>query len=107
VFTLISVPSHLPGEVRGGEGILTKKDYFMTSVIYGPGNAFAGIPGAAQTILVMMSVLVAIDAPLQTGWHENGAIRNGSSEEYIKAVKRIVEMCVETIWGNSRGKPGS
>jgi hypothetical protein len=87
--------------------MLTKKDYFMTSVIYGPRNAFAGILGAAQTSFVMISALVAIDAPLQTGWNEKGTIRNGAGEEYVKAVKRLAEMCVERIGGNSRGKPGS
>jgi hypothetical protein len=79
--------------------MLMEKDYFMMSLIYGPVNAFAGILGAAQTSFVMMSALVAIDAPLQTGWHEKGAIRNGASEEDVKAVKRIAEMCVERIRG--------
>jgi hypothetical protein len=80
--------------------MLMEKDYFMMSLIYGPVNAFAGILGAAQTSFVMMSALVAIDAPLQTGWHEKGAIRNGASEEDVKAVKKIAEMCVERIRGN-------
>jgi hypothetical protein len=53
--------------------MLTEKDYFMMSLIYGPVNAFAGILGAAQTSFVMMiSALDAIDAPLQTGWHKKG-----------------------------------
>jgi hypothetical protein len=55
--------------------MLMEKDYFMMSLIYGPVNAFAGIFGAAQTSFVMMSALVAIDAPLQTGWHEK--VRSG------------------------------
>jgi hypothetical protein len=45
-----------------------EKDYFLMSLIYGPVNAFAGILGPAQTsLVVMISTLVAIEAPLQTG----------------------------------------
>jgi hypothetical protein len=100
-------PPPFPAQERSGAGLLMEKDYFLMSLIYGPVNAFAGILEAPQTSFVMISALVAIDAPLQTGWHEKGTIRNGASDEYVKAVKRIAEMCVERIGGNARAKPGS
>jgi hypothetical protein len=43
----------------------------------------------------MMSVSVAFDALLQTGWHEKGAIRNDASEEDVKAKKKIEEMLLD------------
>jgi hypothetical protein len=100
---------HRPFAHRTDERVwmLMEKDYFMMSLIYGPVNAFAGIIEAAQTSFVLISALVAIDALLQTGWHEKGTMRNGAGEGYVKAVQRIAEMCVERIGGNSRGKPGS
>jgi hypothetical protein len=71
----------------------------MMPLIYGPVNAFGGLLGASQTSFAMMSVSVAFDALLQTGWHEKGAIRNGASEEDVKA-KKIEEMCVKRTRGN-------
>jgi hypothetical protein len=49
---------------------------------------------------MMLSALVAIDAPLQIRWPKKGAARNGATEEVVKAVKNIGEMCVERIKGN-------
>jgi hypothetical protein len=49
---------------------------------------------------MMISALVAIDAPMQIGWPKKGAARNGATEEVVKAGKKIAEMCVERIKGN-------
>jgi alkylhydroperoxidase/carboxymuconolactone decarboxylase family protein YurZ len=97
VFTRILVPPLLREVLTR---VLMRGDYFMLSLIYGPVNAFFGILGAAQTSFVMISALVAIDSPLQIGWHEKGAVRNGASDEDMQAVKKIAELCVERIKGN-------
>ncbi|KAA8893776.1 hypothetical protein FN846DRAFT_977475 [Sphaerosporella brunnea] len=78
-------------------GVHPDFDYFMMSLIYGPINAFLGVIDAAQTSIAMIAALIAIEAPLQVGWHEAGAIRNGASKEDVEAVKQIAEKCLMRI----------
>jgi hypothetical protein len=80
--------------------MLTEKDYFMMPLIYGPVNAFAGILRAAQTSFVMMmSALVAIDAPLQTGWHKKGLDMFYHTEGESAETTRELLNCVHPDFG--------
>jgi hypothetical protein len=82
--------------------MLMEKDYFMMSLIYGPVNAFAGIFGAAQTSFVMMPAF-GCDWCAAADWlAREGAIRNGASEEDVKAVKKIAKKIAEmSVWRRS------
>jgi alkylhydroperoxidase/carboxymuconolactone decarboxylase family protein YurZ len=43
----------------------------------------------AETSFAMVAALIAVDTPLQIGWHLNGAVRNGASIAEIQAVRKI------------------
>jgi len=71
------------------DGIYPDLGYFSNTFAYGYTYSFTGVMSQAETSFAMVAALIAVDTPLQIGWHLNGAVRNGASIAEIQAVRKI------------------
>ena len=63
--------------------------WFCITAGYGMSYGGTDTLSTIEHIYVMVTTLIAVDAPRQVGWHLGNALRNGAALEEVRAVRRI------------------
>ena len=63
--------------------------YFSKTIGYGFTYGLSRYTNDLEFSYIMLTSLIATDAPLQIKWHLDGALRNGASKEQVQAVRSM------------------
>jgi len=82
------------GETADGVQRLLDKIYpdmgwFSNTIAYGSVYGYTEVLNSLETSYVLVGALIAVDTPLQIGWHLANARRSGASLEEARAVRQI------------------
>ena len=62
---------------------------FCIAAGYGMSYGGTDTLSTIEHIYIMVTTLIAVDAPRQVGWHLRNGLRNGAALEEVRAVRRI------------------